>query len=438
MKLFVSIVVGMAMASSAVVHANGTILLTRPVDGSYQGSLAQVGAGLFTIRNDRSHLKQLTPWVADSYYLQRGDYGHYGYWEKTRNFSPRGRTIVYFAGHSSNPFAYSYAGKYRVMDLATGRSHTLFSGDNDNVAPGYGAVAWGPAGMIAYANSANGVTVEPHCVYLMRSHGDRHRLWCAPAQEQTPQGMVPTLFVGAIRWAGNGKSLLASVYYQPEGMEVARAPASAAWPPGDSFAIYKVNIKTGVGKEIATNSPVLFDVSYDGTKVIYAQWGGDVCGNTNPEGQNGVSLCLLNLTTGHVTTLNPRIGTADWGEAGWDGISSIWSLQVLLSPDGSKVVFSMDNRDQSESDLYMMNACGTGLRQLTSRNPATPAGTLVGWIPVAWSADGRRILANRGTVILAGTDKRQPTDVHILDLATGKHWRVTDGYAVDWHDDASP
>lgn len=431
MKSLVSIAIALAMAGSAVVHANGTILLTRPVDGSYQGKLTTVGEGLFTIKNDGTHLKQLTPWVAHSYYSQLGLFSYY----TTRNFSPLARDIVYFAGKPSG--SWYLDGKYRVMNLASGQSHRLFPGSNDSAAPGYGAVAWGPNGLIAYANSANGIPVNPHCVYLMRGDGsERHRLWCAPAQESTPQGMVPTLSVGGIRWAGNGKSLVATVYYQPVGLAI--APASEPPPVGGTAwsAVYKVNVKTGVGTEIATNTADFFDVSYDGSKVVYEQWSGDGCGNTNPEGMNGTSLCVLDLKAGHVTTINPP-GGRDWWQRGSGGVSGLWAIQVLFSPNGSKLALSLDNIEQTESDLYVINTDGTGLRQITFPNPATPAGTVVGWMPVAWSADGGRILANRGTAILVGTDQRRPTDIHILNLMTGKNRRLTDGYAVDWHDNTS-
>src|SRR5690242_15405641 len=105
MKPLASIAVALAMAGSAVVHASGTILLTRPVDGTYQGSLMRVGSGLFTVGNNGSQLKQLTPWVAHAYYQQSGDANSYAI---TRNFSPLGRSIVYFAGTSADPTAVVY------------------------------------------------------------------------------------------------------------------------------------------------------------------------------------------------------------------------------------------------------------------------------------------------------------------------------------------
>jgi len=451
MKTLVSVAIALAMAGSTVAaRANGTILLSRPVDGVYQGTLMRVGSGLFTIHNDGTDLKKLTPWVANSYYLPSG-VGYYlsngsgagtGYF-LTRNFAPAGGRIQYFHGESSDPTAIPYAGKYRVMDLGTGDSYRVLPGSNDNAPPGYGYLAWGPADthLIAYTNSTSDLPVDPHCIFVMHPDGgSRRQLWCAPEQESTPQGMVPTLAVEGIRWAGNGKSLLAFVSYQPAPLVFAK-PMSSSQLGGTGYAaLYKVDIETGVGKEIATNNPepVTGDLSYDGTKVVYQQWDGWECGNTNPEDQDGISVCELDLTTGQVTTVIGRMvgdGSEDWESQGPEGLSANFYVNLLLSPSGSKLAVSMDNADQNESDLYVVNSDGTDLRQLTYRDAQTPAQQLIAWIPVAWSADGNRLLANRGIVALSGTDRRQPSDVHIINLATGTNRDVTDGYAVDWFED---
>jgi hypothetical protein len=448
MKTLVSVAIALAMAGSAVAaRANGTILLSRPVDGVYQGTLMKVGSGLFTIHNDGTHLKQLTPWVANSYYLPSG-VAYYsaggaatGYF-LTRNFAPGGGRIQYFHGESSDPRAVPYAGKYRVMNLGTGDSYRVFPGSNDNAPPGYGYLAWGPAGthLIAYTNSTSNLPVDPHCVFVMHPDGSaRRQLWCAPEQESTPQGMVPTLAVEGIRWAGNGKSLLAFVSYRPVPLNFAR-PMSSMQLGGTGYAaLYKVDVQTGVGKEIATNNPepVSADLSYDGTKVVYQPWDGWECGNTNPEDQEGISVCELDQTTGQVTTLLgwERDINEDWEMRGLEGWSGFFYVNLLLSPSGSKLAISMDNADQNESDLYVVNSDGTNLRQLTHRDAQTPAQQMVAWVPVAWSADGNRLLANRGTIALSSTDGRRPSDVHIINLATGKNRCVTSGYAVDWFED---
>ena len=451
MKTLVSLAIALAMAGSSVAsYASGTILFSRPVDGMYQGNLMRIGSGLFTVRNDGSHLKQLTPWVANSYFLASGIayYGagggkpSTGYWPTT-NFSPHGYKIQYFAGESSDPTAVPYSGKYRVMDLRTGNSFSLLPGNDDNAAPGYGYLAWGPeaSNLIAYTNSTSEIAVDPRCIYLMHTDGSaRHLLWCAPAQQSTPQGLVPTLAVDSIRWAGNGQSLLAYVAYQPAPLEFARRLTPSANIGGSGYdALFKVDVLTGQATEIASNNPdpPSGDISFDGTKVVYQQYGaGSGCDNDNPESTNGISLCVQDLTTGQVTELDPTSQGA-WGGMGAQGLSAFWYVSLLLSPDGSKLAFSMDNLDQSESDLYIMNTDGTGLRELTHRGTSTPAGTWVAWIPVAWSTDGTRILANRGTLSSSGYDGRRPSTIHILNLSTGKNRYITDGYAADWFEDTS-
>ena len=453
-KAVASIAFALAVAGSPIAaHADGTILLMRSVKGMYQGSPTSVGSGLFTIHDDGSHLKQLTPWVENSYYMTSGSayYGPprrvlTGYWP-TSNFSPSGNRIQYFAGQSSDPTAAPYPGKYRVMDLRTGQSYRLFSGTDDNAAPGHGYLAWGPKGSnwIAYTNSANGIRVDPRCVYLMRPDGsERHQLWCAPDYQSTPQGSVPTRAVEAIRWAGNGRSLLAYVSYNRKPLEFAVRPAQADPFGSTGYAVlFKVNVQTGIARKIAPNipSPESGDISYDGTKVVYQQYDYNGCGDENPEA-SGVSLCVQDLTTGQVTTLRPDSLGPGWDGKGAYGLSSYWYVSLLLSPDGSKLAFSMDNNampEATQSNLFTINTDGTGLHKYTRRSPDTPAGNRIAWIPVAWSADGKRLLVNKGVApaSIDSGDQSTSSEVTIFNLVTGRHHRITDGYAVDWLDDAS-
>jgi Tol biopolymer transport system component len=366
-----------------------------------------------------------------------------GYWP-TSNFSPGGHRIQYFAGHASDPTAAPYHGKYRVMDLRTGQSYRLFPGADDNAAPGYGYLAWGPAGsnLIAYTNSANGIRVNPRCVYLMRPDGsERRQLWCAPDHQSTPQGSVPTRAVEAIRWAGNGKSLLAYVTYYRKPLSLAGARPAQADPFGSTgyAALFKVDVPTGAARKIAPNifAPESGDISYDGSKVVYQQYDYSGCGDDNPEAP-GVSLCVQDTTTGQVTTLRPDPLGPGWDDA--YGLSSYWYVPLLLSPDGTRLAFSMDNKAQPEptqSNLYVINTDGTGLHKYTHRGADAPAGHRIAWIPVAWSADGKRLLVNKGMApaSIDSSDQSTSSEVYIFNLATGRHRRIADGYAVDWFED---
>lgn len=437
--------------------SSGTILFTRPVNGTYNGMSVQVGSGLFKIDDNGTNYRQLMPLVANAYYMPSGVAYASGYdpikgtsvasgtW-LTKNFSPDGQSIQYFVGRSANPLPNdTFPGKYYVTNLQTSATHALFAGSNDNARPGYGYVAWGPAGSneIAYANSTSEVPTSPPCVELMHADGsNRHTLWCAPKNINIVQGAVPSLAVSEIRWAGNGKSLLAYVSYQPVPLAVPKKPATAMMIGGTGFAaLYDINVQTGAATLIAPDvpDPAFGDISYDGNEVLYQQEDLLRCGDDNLE-STGVSLCVKNLKTGTVTSL---FGIDGWDQNGANG--QWWSAyrypQALLSPDGTKVVITMQTQNTYEQgDLYVMDADGNNLRQLTTRDPNAPANARIAWIPVAWSPDGRQLLVNQITAPASGQSKNQTTssEVHVIALSNGKDWDVTKGYAVDWFKDPCP
>ena len=445
MQLMSCAAVALAVACScAVAHADGTILFTRPVNSVHNGTLMPTGAGLFVINDTGSGFQQLTPLTANAYYAPSGAYasGAYaasGYW-LTKNFSPDGQYIQYFAGKSSDPTQQGpYPGKYYVMDLKNHTSRPLFSDADDNAAPGHGFLAWGPAASneIAFANSANEVTTSPPCVYLMHTDGSHeHLLWCAPADEKTPQGAVPTLAVDSIRWAGNGKALLAYVSYQPMSLAMPRQKTTTDPVGGTAYeGVYEIDVQTGTAKEVATNAPdpAVGDLSYDGSVVLYQQYGFSGCGNTNPEDSTGVSLCVKNLHTGKVTTLfENNLGQWDLnGAGGW--WATYWYSQALLSPDGSNVAVTMENAQGTEADLYVVRSDDTNITQLTVPAANTPAGSEIAWLPAAWSPNGKQLLVNRITAPAANSkNQTTPSEVHVIALSNGRDWRITNGFAVDW------
>ncbi|TMG01061.1 MAG: hypothetical protein E6I06_16085, partial [Chloroflexi bacterium] len=59
----------------------------------------------------------------------------------------------------------------------------------------------------------------------------------------------------------------------------------------------------------------------------------------------------------------------------------LWSYEPVWSPDGSKIAFSA--YDGSNTGIYVMNADGSGLRNLTNKSAFTA-------VP-QWSPDGRQI-----------------------------------------------
>jgi hypothetical protein len=455
MRSFSCVAMAMAMIfSCAAAHAdNGTILFTRPVNGTYNGAPAQVGSGLFLMHDNGTGFRQLTPLAAGSYYFPSGVafYGQgvqQGTW-LTKNFSPNGYYIQYFAAQSSTPSPGGpYAGKYYLQDLLTGRVYRLFPGTNDNAAPGYGYLAWGPAGTndIAFTNSTSELPTSPPCVELMHPDGtDRRTLWCAPATITVTQGPVPSLAVSELRWSGNGKSLLAYVSYQPVPLAAPRTQAVAPTMGGTGFAaLFVINVQTGASRLIAPDvpDPAFGDISYDGNVVLYQQQDGFACGDNNPEAL-GESLCVINLTTGTVTSVFP-VNSGQWllegGNGGW--WSSYWYPQALLSPDGSKVAVTMEAQNSAvgQGDLYIVNTDGSGTsRRLTTRPANAPATEDIAWIPVAWSPDGYQLLTNHVTLTEDSSKNLiKSSEVHIIALSNGRDWDVTHGYAVDWLKQAGP
>lgn len=449
--------------SCACAYANGTILLTRAVNTTTNGTVAPAGTGLFTVNDQGANVRQITPFVAGSYYMpswvafenfRTGS----DYW-LTKNFSPDGQSVLYFKNPSSDPADGPYSGKYYVKNLHTGATQPLFAGSNDNAAPGEGYLARDPVdgNTIAYANSTSEYAVTSPCVYLMHADGsNQHILWCAPAGIAVPDNPPsPSLAVESLRWSGNGKKLMVYVSYTPPGLGFVKKKASvqdpyntrllirpkpstqpspAAGGPtegGTSYsALFVVDVATGTGVEVTSNlfDPPAGDISYDGTKVIYQQYDYGQCGDEDQEAI-GVSLCFQNLTTHTVTDLFQPVM---WNFFG-DYQDPYWYAQVRLSPDGSQAVFSMVSTTGNETDLYTIRTDATNFRPLTG-NP-NPSSIRTGWTAVAWSPDGKRILANRCSAPVAGsTDQTWPCEVHIITASDGGDTPVTSGFAVDWRE----
>jgi hypothetical protein len=468
--------VTLAMACSyATAYASGTILLTRPINGVSNGTTVPLGSGLFTINDAGTRLRQVTPLMAGTYYMpswlasQPYNTG-VGYW-LTKNLSPDGKSVLYFQNPSTDPADGPYSGKYYVKNLSTGAIQPLFAGSNDNAAPGYGYLSRDPVdgNTIAYTNSTSEYPVSNPCVYVMHADGsDQHVLWCAPANISVPNAESPpaSRAVESLRWSGNGQKLVVYVSYAPPPLDLvrkkdttrtmsthglygalalersgrgARPMAAAAGPVGGGTgysALFVIDVASGTAVEVGANmvDPPSGDISYDGTKVIYQQYDYAQCGDEDSEAL-GASLCVKDLTTGTVTDLFLPTIWSDWGSvlgANLNWWAPKWYMQILLSPDGSQAVFTMQTTGGNEADLYTIRTDGTYMRRLTTSDP-NPTSIYTGWTPVAWSPDGTRILANRAMAPVSGsTDQTWPSEVHIVNVGNGNDRLVTSGYAVDW------
>ncbi len=110
---------------------------------------------------------------------------------------------------------------------------------------------------------------------------------------------------------------------------------------------------------------------------------------------HGVEIVLLDPETSHETVLVTRPGT-DPGSARW-------------SPDGSQVVYNAVPADDPASQrLFIVNADGTGARQIT-REPGV-------WVDIdaAWSPDGKSIAFTRYQQLADGSFDIRPIGIYSL------------------------
>ncbi|HEY8505787.1 MAG TPA: DPP IV N-terminal domain-containing protein [Gemmataceae bacterium] len=93
----------------------------------------------------------------------------------------------------------------------------------------------------------------------------------------------------------------------------------------------------------------------------------------------------------------------------------------FFSPDGSKVIFRADRKEKDRLQLYVINADGTGERALTD-NP-----NWVYWAPY-WYRDGKHIIYTAADHSVPG---RPNYDLYWMNTETGKTTRITHDPAAD-------
>ena len=114
-------------------------------------------------------------------------------------------------------------------------------------------------------------------------------------------------------------------------------------------------------------------------------------------------------------TMNPdgtdrqRLTTPDWG---FGDTSPNWS------PDGTKIAFERDDNAQGFSEIYVVNADGSGLTKITDcagqRTGATPFDYCGGYFGPVWTPDGRSIVVTRCCIHLPDSD-HQTIDIMNAD-----------------------
>jgi TolB protein len=151
------------------------------------------------------------------------------------------------------------------------------------------------------------------------------------------------------------------------------------------------------------------DVSPDGQRIAFEREGVD-CGYDE--------VFVVNADGTHLTQLTHNPPGQVCGSGGFCNGSPAWS------PDGQRIAFSRASgpvvNDLIENvGIYLMNADGSGVRQLTQTVRPSPGEDS----DPQWSPDGRRIVFQRSNVRSA-----TPTDgvaLWIIDLASRREHRVT-------------
>lgn len=143
--------------------------------------------------------------------------------------------------------------------------------------------------------------------------------------------------------------------------------------------------------------------------------------------QNGskFEICVMNADGTNLvvlTSANPQ------GESG-ENLSPSWS------PDGSKIVFASNWNGRRKSEIWVMNANGTGLVQLTTNVQlgSDGGGPLFGndRTPV-WSPDGSRI------AFASTRDGLTDTELYVMNADGSNQTRLTDNTADDRNPTWSP
>jgi hypothetical protein len=398
----------------------GTVLFWRPMSGMVDGFKTRTGSALFSIGDDGFNERQLTTY-AEGVFNMPAIASYESLW-LTNAFSPSGRYSIYLEAHSTLPHYEdtAYHGKYFIMNARGERVGPLFYGSDDLEkpadGPGYGSVTWGPAGTneIAYANAPdNRPSKHPACIRLMHPDGTGdHKLWCASRWYYRG--------IEAIRWSGDGRSLLAYAVRSD------RFPNPAA-------DLYLIDTATGAATlvEATVRAPYagwgVGDISYDGHEVVY----GVVYETHDPGPCNepdgvGVVWCARNLLTGQTVPLTDPDNMVRFG----------LQPQALISPDGSEVYLVgtiNPGATNPEAEIYALKTDGTAQRKITSPCVAMDDATSLWWRLVRLSPDGKQMLANCHSEHYPPAPVVRKNKIMVVDLMSGSARFVTHGVAYDWH-----
>lgn len=271
--------------------------------------------------------------------------------------SPDGAKIVYVRS-SADVMTDKAVPTLWLVDTATGAEQPLVTGPGAHSSP-----RWSPDGKrIAYV-SADGSSGPQ--LYVM---------WLATGSSAKVTGLPDS--PGSIAWSPDGKQIAYTLRVPGEGMKLGSQPAGK--PDGAKWAeplevIDRVTYRYDGGGYAQPGFDHVFVVSADGgaaRQLTFGQWddGGPLSwspdgrrilfsANRRPDWEREIQnseVYAVDLASGAVSALTSRNGP---------------DASPVYSPDGKHIAytgFDDANRSYENSELYVMNADGSGARSLTA------------------------------------------------------------------------
>lgn len=256
-----------------------------------------------------------------------------------------------------------------VMDRQGGGVRRITQGIGFRTDP-----VWGAGGIAYIENSA--------CLAMVGGQGqNQRRLFCLPERG----------FIIRLQWSRDGKSVLF----------FGETPVNGSLEPPTDQSIYRVNARTGQATRI-----YLRQLNGPSSSRLYlspdAAWAVDI------NFDRADSFSLIELATGSESGL------------GIDGRSPVWS------PGSKRIAFT-----GPYGVLYIMNAVTQPSERRLRMLTPNLADQGIGFVPVAWSRDGKSLLTNRLRTVGTGEDAYTVSDPVIIDLTTGERTRLPQGAAAE-------